>query len=222
MIFLKLRQATAKDLETITMILNKTLSENTEDEDEHPQCSCISDTELSESLSDGSLYVFENGGTVIGGAVFFINSNEIHIENIFVLPEYCGQGFGTRIMLAIENYESSVKKLTIDVPLTNEIMMHLCKNCGYTDICRVDDYICFEKIPSEDTPANMLDDKKRKLSSYEGKNVRISLRSGEVYEGKCSYLSSSFIYDVFDVDEEGLRIDENVFFISDINKVEKI
>ena len=52
--------------------------------------------------------------------------------------------------------------------------------------------------------------------------MRISLCSGEIYEGKCSYLSSGFIFDVFEVDEEGLQIDDNVFFASDINKVTEL
>lgn len=172
--------------------------------------------------TDENLYVFENGSTVIGEAVFFISGIELHIESILVFSEYCGQGFGKRIMLAIENYDTSVKKLTVDVPLDNEIMINICKSCGYKNIRHADGYICFEKTLSGDMPTHILDDKNMPLSSYDGKNVRISLCSGEVYEGKCNYLSSGFIYDVFEVDEEGLRINDDVFFISDINNIKEI
>ena len=221
MIFLKLRQATNKDFDTITMIFRKSFKKTIHNF-EFPNFDNISEMHISERLSDGSLYAFENGTAVIGGAVFFIKSGTVHIDSIFILPEFFGQGFGARIMMAIEGYEPSIKKLTVAVPQKYSIMMNICKQCGYKETKHTDERVCFEKTLSQDIISNTSNDKNRTLSSYEGRNVRISLCSCEIYEGKCSYLSSGFIFDVFEVDEEGLQIDDNVFFASDINKVTEL
>ena len=61
---MKLRQATNKDLDTITMIFRKSFTKTIHDF-EFPNFDNISEMHISERLSDGSLYAFENGTAAV-------------------------------------------------------------------------------------------------------------------------------------------------------------
>lgn len=61
-----------------------------------------------------------------------------------------------------------------------------------------------------------------KLSKYEGKCVRVYLKSGEIFEGIAEHDSAEYCFHEFGVDEDALQMENFVLYRRDIKKVESL
>ena len=58
------------------------------------------------------------------------------------------------------------------------------------------------------------------LTDFDGRTVRVTLRTGEVFSGECSYSPEGYNDAEIGIPEDGLQIDDTIIGRSDIIRVE--
>lgn len=80
--------------------------------------------------------IFEEGGEVVGYALFREHSDEIYLRQLFIVRHRRSQGLGRQ---AVEMMRSQIwpkgKRLTVDVLVTNRRAIAFWRAAGYTDYC---------------------------------------------------------------------------------------
>ena len=137
-----------------------------------------------------ALYVLEDGDRIIGGAVLFPNPRELFINRFFVVPERTGDTGA--VLELIESLFPDESMIEIDVPEWDRAKIGVLKKAGYLDCGTIEGDICFEKIRDDSLRRMVEKREKLRLSSYDGKYVRILLENGEVAEGECLVDSASY------------------------------
>ena len=57
------------------------------------------------------------------------------------------------------------------------------------------------------------------LSRFDGKIVRVTMKDGLVFQGRCTYNSAEYTMHEFGVEEESLEIDDYLIYKKDIRNV---
>lgn len=165
-----------------------------------------------------ALFVLEEGGKIIGGAVLFPNPRELFINRFFIAPEKAGDA---RVLLQlIEEHFPDEIMIETEVPEWDQAKVRLLEENGYLDCGTIDGDICFEKIRDESLRRMVEKREKLRLSSYDGKNVRITLENGETEEGECFFDSAAYNEAELGIWEEALSIGDTSYFVSDISRVD--
>ena len=81
----------------------------------------------------------------VGGAIVFLQGNELNVGRIFVSPDFFRKGYGTFIMQQIEESFSAVSKFTLDTPIWNVRTNSFYKKLGYSEVGRDKDFVYYEK-----------------------------------------------------------------------------
>ncbi|MCV4232510.1 GNAT family N-acetyltransferase [Virgibacillus sp. LDC1] len=85
-------------------------------------------------------------GEIIGGAMIFIESNQVHnLGRIFIDPKYQNQGIGKKVMKDIEGSFPDSAKWWLDTPSWSVKNHHFYTMCGFTKVREEDDLYIFEK-----------------------------------------------------------------------------
>lgn len=86
-------------------------------------------------------YIFEYNGEIAGYALLSITySNEagghmLWIEEVYILPEYQGKGFGKELLAFIEKtYEKRVVRIRLEVEKSNQRAVSLYEKIGFTEL----------------------------------------------------------------------------------------
>jgi diamine N-acetyltransferase len=86
-------------------------------------------------------YIFENKGEIAGYLLLsFTYSNEagglvLWIEEVYILPEYQGRGFGIEFLTFIEKtYKNKVARIRLEVEKSNQKAIKLYKKIGFTNL----------------------------------------------------------------------------------------
>ncbi|MGG3506431.1 GNAT family N-acetyltransferase [Paenibacillus lautus] len=85
-------------------------------------------------------------GEIIGGAMIFIESNQVHnLGRIFIDPNYQNQGLGKKVMKKIEGSFPDSTKWWLDTPRWSVKNHHFYTKCGFTKVREEGDLYIFEK-----------------------------------------------------------------------------
>lgn len=85
-------------------------------------------------------------GEIIGGAMIFIESNQVHnLGRIFIDPNYQNQGLGKKVMKKIEGSFPDSTKWWLDTPRWSVKNHHFYTKCGFTKVREEEDLYIFEK-----------------------------------------------------------------------------
>ncbi len=99
--------------------------------------------------AEGHLYTFlRDNGEVIGGAVLFERKDSlymVYIGRIFISPGYFRQGYGMKLMKAIEETLAGAAVIKLDTPVWNIRTKRFYKKCGYAAVSRDEEAVCYEK-----------------------------------------------------------------------------
>lgn len=88
---------------------------------------------------------FNDGGTMVGGAILFVSYDEIYIGRIFISPKYHRKGYGISLMNDVEKMFSSVKRFKLDTPTKNIRTNSFYKKLGYIQTNVDGDFAIYEK-----------------------------------------------------------------------------
>ncbi len=97
----------------------------------------------------GHLYVLLDDETILGGAVLFQDAENpcmIHIDRIFVAPQYHRKGYGIRLMEEITRVFERPCLFQLDTPIWNIRTSAFYQKCGFQEISRSIEFIHFKKI----------------------------------------------------------------------------
>lgn len=94
---------------------------------------------------DGHLFVLEDHGQVIGGAVLFKNEHRLYVGRIFISPAFFKRGYGIRLMQEIEKHYEDIKKINLETPIWNIRTNKFYVKCGYKAMWRDAESVFFEK-----------------------------------------------------------------------------
>ncbi len=67
----------------------------------------------------GHLYKLTDDGSIVGGAILFLENNVLNVGRIFVAPEHFRKGYGSFMMREVESLFPEVKEFTLDTPVWN-------------------------------------------------------------------------------------------------------
>ncbi|MGC6583774.1 GNAT family N-acetyltransferase [Paenibacillus sp. Dod16] len=85
-------------------------------------------------------------GEIIGGALIFIESNQVHnLGRIFIDQNYQNQGIGKKVMKEIEGSFPDSTKWWLDTPSWSVKNHHFYIKCGFTKVREEGDLYIFEK-----------------------------------------------------------------------------
>jgi GNAT superfamily N-acetyltransferase len=85
-------------------------------------------------------------GEIIGGAMIFIESNQVHnLGRIFIDPNYQNQGLGKKVMKKIEGSFPDSTKWWLDTPKWSIKNHYFYTKCGFIKVREEDDLYIFEK-----------------------------------------------------------------------------
>ena len=86
-------------------------------------------------------------GEIIGGALIFIESNQVHnLGRIFIDPNYQNKGIGIKVMREIERSFPDSTKWWLDTPSWSVKNHHFYTKCGYTKVREEGELYIFEKL----------------------------------------------------------------------------
>ncbi len=100
----------------------------------------------------GHLYVLLDDETILGGAVLFQDAENpcmIHIDRIFVAPQYHRKGYGIRLMEEITRVFERPCLFQLDTPIWNIRTSAFYQKCGFQEISRSIEFIHFKKNPGK-------------------------------------------------------------------------
>ena len=89
-----------------------------------------------EMAKQGHLYKLTEEGRIVGGAILFLQGDELNIGRIFVAPEHFRKGYGAFMMREIESMFPGVKAFALDTPDWNIRTNSFYTKLGYTEIKR--------------------------------------------------------------------------------------
>ena len=93
----------------------------------------------------GHLYKLAEDGLVVGGALLFLDGDELNVGRIFVAPEHFRKGYGIFMMQEIEKMFPGVKEFTLDTPGWNIRTNSLYTKLGYTEVKRDNGFVFYSK-----------------------------------------------------------------------------
>ena len=93
----------------------------------------------------GHLYKLSEDGLIVGGAILFLQGDELNVGRIFVAPEYFRKGYGAFIMQEIESMFTGVKEFTLDTPEWNTRTNSFYTKLGYSEIKRDSGFVFYAK-----------------------------------------------------------------------------
>ena len=103
-----------------------------------------------EMARQGHLYKLTEEGRIVGGAILFLQGDELNIGRIFVAPEHCRKGYGSFMMQEIESMFPGVKEFTLDTPDWNTRTNSFYTKLGYTEIKRDRGLVYYSKRKQTD------------------------------------------------------------------------
>ena len=92
------------------------------------------------------LYKLVDDGKIVGGAIIFLQGDELNVGRIFVSPECFRKGYGIFIMQQVEKSFSAVKKFTLDTPVWNVRTNSFYQKLGYRETRRDEEFVYYEKV----------------------------------------------------------------------------
>jgi ribosomal protein S18 acetylase RimI-like enzyme len=98
-----------------------------------------------EMARTGHLYKLTEKGLIVGGALLFRDGDELNVGRVFVNPAHFRQGYGMRMMEAIEDMFADVKVFTLDTPVWNIRTNAFYTKLGYTEVKRSEDVVYYSK-----------------------------------------------------------------------------
>lgn len=97
-------------------------------------------------MEDGHVFVMEESGAIIAGAILFIDNHSLYVGRIFVSPDSFRKGIGMQLMDEVENYYIDVTKVALDTPLWNSRTNSFYKKCNYKEVRRDAEFVYYEKV----------------------------------------------------------------------------
>lgn len=119
-IILLIRYADYEDIPEVMSIQNQvwTSPEDITDEEE-----------FKEAVEDELLYICQINNKIVGYALCYLEYDNIHIQDITVLPDYQNKGYGTQLIQFI--MDDSTKDITLSVFINNTGAIKLYKKLGF-------------------------------------------------------------------------------------------
>ena len=91
------------------------------------------------------LYKLVDDCKIVGGAILFLQGDELNVARIFVSPECFRKGYGIFIMQQVEKNFSDVRKFTLDTPVWNVRTNAFYQKLGYSEVKRDEELVYYEK-----------------------------------------------------------------------------
>ena len=95
-------------------------------------------------LKEGHLFSFKENGSILGGALLWIETNYVYIGRIFIDPIHFRKGHGLKLMEIIEN-DFPRKEYQLDTPTWNKRTKAFYLKLGYQIVNIKDDCFFFKK-----------------------------------------------------------------------------
>lgn len=96
-------------------------------------------------MKEGPLLTALENGSMIGGAVVFINENRLQIGRIFLHPKYHRKGYGIALMNCLVTEFSGCTVVSLDTPIWNRRTNAFYCKLGYSEVNRDHECIYYEK-----------------------------------------------------------------------------
>jgi GNAT superfamily N-acetyltransferase len=97
----------------------------------------------------GHLYKLTDDGSIVGGAILFLENNVLNVGRIFVAPEHFRKGYGSFMMREVESLFPEVKEFTLDTPVWNVRTNAFYSKLGYEEIKRDKESVFYIKYRGE-------------------------------------------------------------------------
>lgn len=91
------------------------------------------------------LYKLSVDGLIVGGAILFLDGLQLHIERIFVDPDYFRKGYGIFLMQEIERIFSDAEEIFLDTPIWNIRTNAFYQKLGYIEYKKDDELVYYMK-----------------------------------------------------------------------------
>lgn len=132
-----IRKFLEEDANNVAKLIARSLREvNSKDYSEEfieADVAALSAENLKKRAKQNHLYVYEDGGSLFGVAgigPFWGREDESRILNLFVLPDYIGQGIGKSLLQRLEQDEFYIRARRIEVP-SSITAVNFYKKFGY-------------------------------------------------------------------------------------------
>lgn len=97
----------------------------------------------------GHLYKLTDDGSIVGGAILFLENNVLNVGRIFVAPEHFRKGYGSFMMREVESLFPEVKEFTLDTPVWNVRTNVFYSKLGYKEIKHDEESVFYIKYRGE-------------------------------------------------------------------------
>lgn len=94
--------------------------------------------DFAEAVNNATVSVIESSGERVGYVVYYPVDSEMHLENVAVLPDYHGKGFGRALIAHVEESAKACAMNSVSL-YTNEAMtenLQLYPSLGYSEYKR--------------------------------------------------------------------------------------
>ena len=94
--------------------------------------------DFAEAVNNATVSVIESSGELVGYVVYYPVDSEMHLENVAVLPDYHGKGFGRALIVHVEESAKACAMNSVSL-YTNEAMtenLQLYPSLGYSEYKR--------------------------------------------------------------------------------------
>lgn len=96
------------------------------------------------------LYSFFDNEELVGGAVVYPKDKSfMEIGRIFINPQKLHQGYGMKLMTAIENNFAGTSGFVLDTPIWNKRTNNFYQKLGYKEINRDNEFVYYKKVVSK-------------------------------------------------------------------------
>lgn len=102
-----------------------------------------------EMLRGGHLFTAVDNETIVGGIIIFADTNDdsvMYIGRLFVSPDLFRKGYGSQIMMLIEDMHPNITTWKLDTPVWNSRTNRFYKKIGFTEVGRDAKSVYFQKI----------------------------------------------------------------------------
>lgn len=103
-----------------------------------------------EMMHSKFLYSFFDNEELVGGAVVYPKDKSfMEVGRIFINPKKLHQGYGTKLMTAIENNFTGISGFVLDTPIWNKRTNNFYQKLGYDEVNRDNEFVYYKKIVSK-------------------------------------------------------------------------
>lgn len=133
---LSVRKAQVQDASALSYIQSSAFQEDIERYGERPDCPAYESLErLQHKIENGTYYVIEENGRLIGGAhLRNVNDDTLRLARIYLDPAYHNLGIGRFFIRELEKRHAETTVWSLDTPYKNYRNHHFYESLGYVKV----------------------------------------------------------------------------------------